>query len=237
MGCCGPSPPSHSNKPTEPFLVSDFNPEHRSPATGERSFRRPNLTSLCLGFSPIGRWPCRSWSQTLSLSNFLAPLPLLHGISSLKLYLGFPRFCLFCSFGSLLNLSASKRFVWNTKSLTILRNYPMTCLQISSHSLPFPYPPSTMSSLRNKIADTRWSLWMLYKCSIFSYRMDSIEWSTRALIFIILNRFNIWRKVFKYITLERKASWWNRDRGGEKARRACFCCVGGKVRKWSPSEL
>lgn len=135
----GPPPPSHSNKPTEPFLVSDFNPEHRSPATGERSFRRPNLTSLCLGFSPIGRWPCRSWSQTLSLSNFLAPLPLLHGISSLKLYLGFPRFCLFCSFGSLLNLSASKRFVWNTKSLTIPRNYPMTCLQISSHSLPFPY--------------------------------------------------------------------------------------------------
>lgn len=155
----------------------------------------------------------------------------------LKLYLGFPRFCLFCSFGSLLNLSASKRFVWNTKSLTIPRNYPMTCLQISSHSLPFPYPPFTMSSLRNKIADTRWSLWMLYKYSIFSYRMDSIEWSTRALIFIILNRFNIWRKVFKYITLERKASWWNRDRGGEKTRRACFCCVGGKVRKWSPSEL
>lgn len=87
---------------------------------------QPNLTSFRLGFSPIGRCPHRSWSQTLSLSNLLAPLPLLHGISSLKLYLGFPRFCLFCSFSFLLNLSDPKRFMGTAKSLVI----PLVQIQI-----------------------------------------------------------------------------------------------------------
>lgn len=56
------------------------------------------------------------------------------------------------------------------------------------------------------------------------------------LIFIIRNRFNIWRNVSKYTSLERKVSWQVREQGVGRKQGAPCCSVLGKYRKLGALE-